>query len=172
MCGSSSCPWVRKGGGHSWVPHPWMEKEVVNPFPVKEPWQDAKATIHRRSGTPNKQSWKHPVGPDKLCHDVTVHISCPSILTLNHTFHLPFSIFFFWMPSFRKFLVYSAVLPPKPLIWTILGWWPDLGQRAPWWSPGSCLYMSYCHVGLGKARHGAQHGGPGVWLSGLGFPPV
>ena len=66
--------------------------------------------------------WKHPVGPDKLCHDVTIHISCPSILTLNHTFHLPFSISFFWMPSFRKFLVYSAVLPPKPLLWTILGW--------------------------------------------------
>lgn len=128
-----------KGGGHSWVPHPWMEKEVVNPFPVKEPWQDAKATIHRRSGTPNKQSWKHPVGPDKLCHDVTIHISCPSILTLNHIFHLPFSISFFWMPSFRKFLVYSAVLPPKPLLMDHSGMvtrpWSEGSLMVPWLLP-------------------------------------
>ena len=93
-----------------------------------------------------------------------MHISCPPILTLNHTFHLPVLISFFCMPSFKNFPVYSAILPPNPLSWVALRWRLDLGQWTPWRYLGSCLQG---HVGLGKVRYGVQHAGLGVWL-GLG----
>lgn len=31
--------------------------------------------------------------------------------------------------------IHSAMSSPKPLLWAILGWWPALGQRAPFESP-------------------------------------
>lgn len=78
-------------------------------------WCRVKAAIGRRKPTngPGSTWW------DGLPCVETMPIPCPSILTLNHTVHLPI-LTPSWMPSFRDLLVRIAVLPSEPfyrLLW-------------------------------------------------------
>lgn len=97
-------------------------KESSESPPVKEFWQDAKATIHRSNSTSHPGwPWKYWVGLDKVYRDETMYISCRPIVTQPH-FPSSVLISFFCRPSFKNFLVYSAILPLNPLSWVALRW--------------------------------------------------
>lgn len=77
------------------------------------------------------------------------------------SYHLPtLPILQFQTPlldtQLQKPPVHSAMLPPRPLLWAVLRCWPDLGQRAPFESPGSCLYMSSTMLDLARLGMGLR----------------
>lgn len=108
-------PWLPQGGGHIWAPHRWRDKEVMSPLYTKAP-----------------AKWRRPPplgvtqqlvldGQHELPCDEVGPMPSPSILTLTHTSHLPVSNSAPEYSTSETSCPHSAVLPPEPLLWALLG---------------------------------------------------